>query len=177
MNTMHAFSISVQVLKVLLIKFYKIQPPVHIFLMFCFYTSADIIFDNLLELHSTLYQTSFFNGFTQHALPPNPFNDQNLLSLTKAFLCSLNPLVQNSAQKNYLPESYPLYSPSYQKFSIYFHLACSPHHVWTVLPLQRKLPFERNPIDGGGRGGRRGESAPATQKMLISNIRKISLTK
>ena len=54
---MHPFYISVQVLKVLLIKFYKIQPPVLIFLMFyiSFYTSADIIFDSLLELHSTLF--------------------------------------------------------------------------------------------------------------------------
>ena len=155
MNTMHPFYISVQVLKVLLIKFYKIQPPVLISLTFyiSFYTSADIIFDNLLELHSTLYQTSFFNGFTQHVLPPNPFNDQNLLSLTKAFLCSLNTLVQNSVQKNYLPESYPLYSPSYQKFSIYFHLACCPIHVWTVLPIPPNLIFGRNPVDGGwGRG-------------------------
>ena len=62
MNTMHPFYISVQVLKVLLIKFYQIQPPVLIFLMFyiSFYTSVDMIFDNLLEFHSTLLSEKIF---------------------------------------------------------------------------------------------------------------------
>ena len=59
---MYPFYILVEVLKILLIKVYKIQPPVLIFLMFynSFYTSADIIFDNLLELHSTLLSEKIF---------------------------------------------------------------------------------------------------------------------
>ena len=62
MNAMHPFYISVQALKVLLIKFYKIKPPVLIFPMFyiSFYASAHMIYDNLLELHSTLLSEKIF---------------------------------------------------------------------------------------------------------------------
>ena len=53
------------------------------------FISADIIFYNFLELHSTLSEKdfcrkfSFFNGFTE---TPHHFNTQNLLSVTNAFL-------------------------------------------------------------------------------------------
>ena len=60
-----------QVLKVLLIKICKIQPPDLYFLLFLLtFTSADIIFHKFLELHSTLSEKKFssqivlFNGFT-----------------------------------------------------------------------------------------------------------------
>ena len=53
---MHPFYILIEVLKVLILKIYKIHPPVPIFLLFYigFYTSADIIFHNFLKLYSTL---------------------------------------------------------------------------------------------------------------------------
>ena len=43
-------------LKILILKIYKIQPPVPIFLRFYigFYTSVDIVFHNFLKLSSTL---------------------------------------------------------------------------------------------------------------------------
>ena len=58
---MHPFYILLQVLKVLLIKIYKTQLPDLIFLMFyiSFFTSADIIFHNFLELHLTLSEKRF----------------------------------------------------------------------------------------------------------------------
>ena len=52
------------------------------------FTSADIIFYNLLELHSTLsdkdfcHKFSFFNRFTQNS---HSLHSQNLLNVTKVF--------------------------------------------------------------------------------------------
>ena len=126
MNAMHPFYISVQLLKVLLIKSYKIQPYflcftlAFIHLQISFLTTFLNFIRHYYLKRGLCHKISFFNGFTQRS---HPLNSQNLLSLF--FVCSL---VQNSVQQNYLPELYPLYSPSYQKFSIYFHFACSPHH-------------------------------------------------
>ena len=115
-----------------------------------FYTSADMILTTFrTSFNIIIWKNVFVIKFlfsTDSLNLPHPLNDQNLLSLTKAFLCSLNPLVQNSVQQNYLPELYPLYSLSYQKIFIYFYLACCPHFAWTVLPLPPNLPFGRNPV-------------------------------
>ena len=66
MNTMHSFYILIQVLKVLILKIYKIQPPVPRFLLFYigFYTSADIIFHNFLQLSSTLSEKKKKNNLS-----------------------------------------------------------------------------------------------------------------
>ena len=78
------FYIVFQVLKVLLIKVCKIQPP---YLLVLDASSADIIFHKFLTLHSTLTRKRFssqiflFNGFT-HLPPPllhHPLNRQNPL--------------------------------------------------------------------------------------------------
>ena len=47
----------------------------------------------------------------------------------------IKSLSKKTVQQNYLPESYPLYLPSYQKYVTFFYLACGPYHVWTALPL------------------------------------------
>ena len=82
----------------------------------------------------------------------------------------LNLLVQNSVQQNYLTELYTLYPTFYQECINSFHLACSPYHIWTSLPLPPNLPFERNPAD-------RGRIPSSRKKVSISRTRKILLTK
>ena len=68
-----------QVLKVLLIKVCKMQPLELFLVIFVAFTSEDIIFHMVLELHSTLsekykidfcHKFSFFNRFTQPPSPP-----------------------------------------------------------------------------------------------------------
>ena len=56
--------------------------------------------------------------------------------------------VQNSVLQNYLPELYPLYSPSYQICFHSFHFTCCPRHVRTALPLSPNLLFEEDFADG-----------------------------
>ena len=56
--------------------------------------------------------------------------------------------MQNSVQRNYLLELYPLYSPSYQKIFSSFHFACCLHRVWTALPLPPNLLLGENSVDG-----------------------------
>ena len=56
--------------------------------------------------------------------------------------------VQNSVLQNYLPELYPLYSPSYQICFHSFHFTCCPRHVRTPLPLSPNLLFEEDFVDG-----------------------------
>ena len=65
MKTMHPFHILLQVLKVLFIKIDKTQSPVLIFLMLyiSFFTLADIIFHNFLEVYSTLSEKRFSSKF------------------------------------------------------------------------------------------------------------------
>ena len=104
---MHPFYISLQVLKVLLIKFYKIRPPVLIVLMFyiAFFTSANIIFDNLQNFIQHYYlkkdfchKISFFNGFTQtyHAK-----FDQSMV--TESYMTKALNGQNSSKQKSQLP--------------------------------------------------------------------------
>ena len=54
-----------QVLKLLLVKIFKMQPPDFLFLVvfisFNTSSSADIIFHNVLELHSTLIEKKIFD--------------------------------------------------------------------------------------------------------------------
>ena len=88
------FYLIFQVLKVLLIKICKIEPPDLFFLLLFLlaFTSADIIFRKYLELHSTLLSEkkylrqkfSFSNGFTNYHTPQS-LNGQNPLSVTKDF--------------------------------------------------------------------------------------------
>ena len=77
MKDTRPFYILFKVLKVLLTKICKIQPPDLLFLaafIFLAFT-ADIIFHKFLELHSTLSEKIFqsqiflFNGFTQTPIP------------------------------------------------------------------------------------------------------------
>ena len=68
---------------------------------------------------------SFQATFTKYFASVAHFQFHNHDLFEKGSL-ELNSLVQNSVWENYLPELYPLYSPSY------FHLACCPpshHHV------------------------------------------------
>ena len=88
------FCIVFQVLKLLLIKNFKIQPSdLFIFVFFLLaFTSADIIFHNLLQLHSTLIEKKIFVrnlSFLTDSLNPPPcqsLNDQNPLCMTKVFV-------------------------------------------------------------------------------------------
>ena len=71
--------------------FYKIQSTSY-FISLCFtlvFTSADIVFHNFLELHSTLSEKKVFSQiflFKQiHLNLPTHSKDQNLLSATKIF--------------------------------------------------------------------------------------------
>ena len=141
------------------------------------YTSVDIIFHNFSELHSTLFEKRYssrnFLFLRIHLTPPPPYplNGQNPPSVTKVFCrCSLNPLVQNSVQQNYIPELYPLYSPSYHKM---FHLISPcllPPPCMDCSTPSPKPTFGENLVDGG-------QSEPSSKKMLIPHTRKIILTK
>ena len=59
MKNSYPFYIVFEVLKVVLIKIYKIQPPVLLFLLVLHFTSADIVCHNFLELHLTLSEKKF----------------------------------------------------------------------------------------------------------------------
>ena len=112
-------------------------------------------------------------------IPPpllrRPLNGQNLLSLTKVFFMLPKSLSTKECPTELSFWIIPPVFPHLTKtFSIYFHLACCPDHVWTVLPTPWNLLLGRNPVDKSGGGG---ESHSAPQKMLISHTRKISLTK
>ena len=92
MSVLHCIS----VLKVILIKSYKIQLATSFFISCCFtlaFTSGDIIFYKFLELHSTLSEKIFLSQiflFYWIYPTPQPLNGQNLLSVVKAFCrCSL----------------------------------------------------------------------------------------
>ena len=78
----------------------QIQPPqifyFWLFLLRVAFTSADIIFQNFIELHWILsenhcqHEFSIFNKLTHHPKRPHPVNGRNLLSVTKFFCwCSL----------------------------------------------------------------------------------------
>ena len=72
--------------------------------------------------------------------------------ITTAYLkkfIGIKSLSTKQCPAEYLPELYPLCSPSYQKCSPSFHLACCLHHLWTVLHLPPSLPCGGNPLDGG----------------------------
>ena len=70
-------------------KFVRYSHQIFYFLLFyiSFFTSADINFHKLLELHSTLHYLKkiFSNGFT-HPTKHHPFNGQNPLSMMKFFV-------------------------------------------------------------------------------------------
>ena len=107
------FYIIFKVLKVLLIKICKIEPPDLLFIVvfisfYISFISADIIFHKFLELHSTLsgkkiLVTNFL--FLTDSLPrypsptpPHLFKSQNPLSVTKVFCrCSLIRFVTNNS--------------------------------------------------------------------------------
>ena len=78
-----------QVLKVLLIKICKIEPPGPLFIV-VFISFYNIIFHKFLELHSTLSEKKIFiTNFpllTDSLKPPNPLNGQKSLSMTKVFV-------------------------------------------------------------------------------------------
>ena len=87
---MHPFYISVQLLKVLLIKFYKIQPYFLCFTLafihhqISFLTTFQSFIQHYYLKKDLCHKISFFNGFTQ---PSHPLNGQNLLNMF--FVCSL----------------------------------------------------------------------------------------
>ena len=130
MKNKHLFYIVFQVLKVLVIKICKIQPPdLNFFLFLLAFTLAGIIFVKLLELHSTISEKSifvtnfsFFNRFTQTPPPPtlHPVNGQNLLSIRQKFFVDapLPPgkiyLEIETAEKNHnqgIPWVFYIYTP------------------------------------------------------------------
>ena len=85
------FYIIFQVLKVLLIKCCKNSHQIFYFLLFLLaFTSADIIFHKVLELHPTLSEKKIFVTnfpFLMDSLkPPQPLIDEKPLSSTKVFL-------------------------------------------------------------------------------------------
>ena len=86
-----------QVLKVLLIKTFKILPPD--LLLFRLAFTSDVILHKYLEIHSTLSEKKYFHhkfSFLTDSLKPSPPspaapNGQNPLSMTKvSSRCSLN---------------------------------------------------------------------------------------
>ena len=130
MKNKHLFYIVFQVLKVLVIKICKIQPPdLNFFLFLLAFTLAGIIFVKLLELHSTISEKSifvtnfpFFNRFTQTPPPPTlrSLNGQNLLSIWQKFFVDapLPPgkiyLEIETAEKNHnqgIPWVFYIYTP------------------------------------------------------------------
>ena len=83
--------------------------------------------------------------------------------LEEAWL-NLSPLIQNSVQQDYLPESYTRYLLSYQKCQKLLHpsgVDCSPPFRWTFM----------------GDSGDGGKSYPAAKSLLISPVRKIPLNR
>ena len=139
---MHPFYTSVQVLKVLLI-----------FLMFysSFYTSADIIFDKLLQLHSTL--------LSEKKILSSNFLFQRIHSTPQQCPAELSSWIIT------------LVFPILSKIFHLPHPACCTHHVWTVLPLPPNLPFARNPVDGGENPAQKHKkcSFPTPEKFLSPN--------
>ena len=78
----------------------QIQPPqifyFWLFLLRVVFTSADIIFQNFIELHWIFsenlcqHEFSIFNKLTHHPKRPHPVNGRNLLSVTTFFLLMLS---------------------------------------------------------------------------------------
>ena len=77
---------------------------------------------NLLWLQTTYWKKVFLIAFRQIL--------SNILSVVHIFM------IKNWIRiKSFFPEFYPLYSPSCQKCSHFFHIVCRPDHGWTALPL------------------------------------------
>ena len=99
MKNRYLFYILLQVLKVLLIKICKTQPPdlLFLFVFISFYVSTvSIIFPKLLELHSTISEKCIFAinfpFLTDSLRHPQPLNSQNPLIVTKVFFWMLPKL-------------------------------------------------------------------------------------
>ena len=89
------FYIIFQVLKVLLIKICKIEPPDLLLIVLISFYITEIIFHKFLEIHSTLFGKKifvtifpFFNRFTN----PHPLNSQKSTKRDKSFLLMLPAL-------------------------------------------------------------------------------------
>ena len=60
------------------------------------------------------------------------------MTYLKKFVGTLNPLIQNCVQQDYLPEIYPLYPASYLKCHLSFNIACYFYLVWKFPPPSTK---------------------------------------
>ena len=87
MKNTYLFYIVFQVLKVLLIKICKVQPPCLLFLFVFILTSAGT--HKFLELHSKISEKKMFSSriffLTDLLRPPHPLKCQNPLNVTKVF--------------------------------------------------------------------------------------------
>ena len=96
-NTHQNFYIVFQILKVLLIKIFRIQSLDLLFLVvfISFYINRyhfSQVFRNSFNIiwkKDFRHKFSFFNGFTQLPLPNHPLNSQNPLSMTEFFFSML----------------------------------------------------------------------------------------